>query len=197
MWRRCWGGGGSCPGPWTAQSAPCAWATPCGRPSTPPSRWAHLTNSGYGRAAGSVLCAVFPVPGHKTLRQAMLTTQLLTSAQGSAADVATAAMLSIGRCQNLRRLGWKLLLQVVMHSIIPVQQYRLCEAYARFKTFMTCSTLLPQVHDEVILEGPKESADAAQAMVVDCMMRPFDGANPLDVELVVDAKHADTWFAAK
>jgi DNA polymerase I len=54
-----------------------------------------------------------------------------------------------------------------------------------------------QVHDEVILEGPKETADLAQQLVVDCMMHPFDGTNPLDVELVVDAKHADTWFAAK
>lgn len=54
-----------------------------------------------------------------------------------------------------------------------------------------------QVHDEVILEGPAESADRAQELVVDCMMRPFDGRNPLDVELVVDAKHAGTWFAAK
>lgn len=54
-----------------------------------------------------------------------------------------------------------------------------------------------QVHDEVILEGPKESADRAQELVVGCMMNPFDGRNPLDVELVVDAKHADTWFAAK
>ena len=57
--------------------------------------------------------------------------------------------------------------------------------------------LAPQVHDEVILEGPKETADLAQQLVVDCMMHPFDGTNPLDVELVVDAKHADTWFAAK
>jgi DNA polymerase I-like protein with 3'-5' exonuclease and polymerase domains len=37
---------------------------------------------------------------------------LLVFVQGSAADVATAAMLSIGRCQQLRDLGWKLLLQV-------------------------------------------------------------------------------------
>ncbi len=53
------------------------------------------------------------------------------------------------------------------------------------------------MHDEVILEGPRESADIAQQLVVDCMMMPFDGRNPLDVELTVDAKHADTWYAAK
>ena len=35
-----------------------------------------------------------------------------TPIQGSAADVATAAMLAIGRHQRLRELGWTLLLQV-------------------------------------------------------------------------------------
>lgn len=54
-----------------------------------------------------------------------------------------------------------------------------------------------QVHDEVILEGPRESAEEAQAIVVDCMERPFDGTNPLQVHLVVDAKFADTWYEAK
>jgi hypothetical protein len=46
------------------------------------------------------------------LAHGLVIIRLLASAQGSAADVATAAMLSIGRCQQLRDLGWKLLLQV-------------------------------------------------------------------------------------
>lgn len=71
-----------------------------------------------------------------------------------------------------------------------------------------------QVHDEVIVEGPKESVAEAQEIVVDCMQRPFyisaftepfvtlaeDQAarhNPLDVDLVVDADNADTWYEAK
>ena len=54
-----------------------------------------------------------------------------------------------------------------------------------------------QVHDEVILEGPKESAQQAQRLLLDCMERPFDGQNPLLVELVVDSKIADTWYEAK
>ena len=53
------------------------------------------------------------------------------------------------------------------------------------------------MHDEVILEGPNVSADRATELVVDCMSKPFNGANPLLVELVVDAKHADTWYEAK
>lgn len=54
-----------------------------------------------------------------------------------------------------------------------------------------------QVHDEVILEGPKASAQEAQRLVLECMEKPFDGKNPLLVELVVDSKIADTWYEAK
>lgn len=57
--------------------------------------------------------------------------------------------------------------------------------------------VLEQVHDEVILEGPTESADIAKAIVVECMSKPFDGKNVLKVGLSVDAKCAQSWYAAK
>lgn len=47
------------------------------------------------------------------------------------------------------------------------------------------------------MEGPTETAERAKQLVVDCMARPFDGVNPLTVELVVDANYADTWYEAK
>ncbi|MCI13989.1 DNA polymerase, partial [Trifolium medium] len=50
--------------------------------------------------------------------------------------------------------------------------------------------LLLQVHDEVILEGPTESAEVAKSIVVDCMSKPFYGKNILKVDLSVDAKCA-------
>lgn len=53
------------------------------------------------------------------------------------------------------------------------------------------------MHDEVILEGPKESVEEAQKILIDCMEKPFDGKNPLQVALLVDCKHADTWYEAK
>ncbi|CDP05771.1 unnamed protein product [Coffea canephora] len=87
-----------------------------------------------------------------------------TPVQGSAADVAMCAMLEISKNARLKKLGWKLLLQV---------------------------------HDEVILEGPTESAEIAKAIVVDCMSRPFNGKNILKVDLSVDAKCAQNWYAAK
>ncbi|KAL4559789.1 hypothetical protein LXL04_031935 [Taraxacum kok-saghyz] len=57
--------------------------------------------------------------------------------------------------------------------------------------------LLLQVHDEVILEGPTESAEVAKKIVVECMSKPFDGKNILKVGLSVDAKFAKNWYSAK
>jgi len=54
-----------------------------------------------------------------------------------------------------------------------------------------------QVHDEVILEGPAESAELAKSIVVECMSKPFYGTNILKVDLAVDAKCAQNWYAAK
>ena len=59
-------------------------------------------------------------------------------------------------------------------------------------------TLLLQIHDEVIFEGPEHLAEEAKAEVVRCMVQPFDEHLPgLEVDLVVDAKTAFTWYDAK
>jgi DNA polymerase-1 len=103
---------------------------------------------------------------NKALRSHSLRAAINTPIQGSAADVATAAMLRINSNEKLKELGWKLLLQV---------------------------------HDEVILEGPKESAPEAQSIVLSCMRSPFGEVDydPLCVELSVDSKYAETWYEAK
>lgn len=54
-----------------------------------------------------------------------------------------------------------------------------------------------QVHDEVILEGPTESAEVAKSIVVECMSKPFYGKNILNVDLSVDAKCAKNWYSGK
>ena len=59
-------------------------------------------------------------------------------------------------------------------------------------------TLLLQVHDEVMFEGPAELAERAKEEVVECMARPFDESLPsLLVDLSVDANTAKTWYEAK
>lgn len=60
-------------------------------------------------------------------------------------------------------------------------------------------TLLLQIHDEVILEGPSEHSDAALAELIKLMEHPFDGVglDPLQVDLIVDAAVAGNWYEAK
>lgn len=72
------------------------------------------------------------------------------------------------------------------------------EMGSTFKTVQKLLTMYSnQVHDEVILEGPAESAELAKSIVVECMSKPFHGKNSLDVDLAVDAKCAQSWYAAK
>lgn len=59
--------------------------------------------------------------------------------------------------------------------------------------------LLLQIHDEVILEGPEETAEEAFEVVIDCMENPWViGLNKTAVPLLVDGsfKHK-TWYDAK
>ena len=57
-------------------------------------------------------------PGTGAAKGHALRAAINTPVQGSAADVATAAMISINNCQKLKELGWKLLLQVrTVHTI--------------------------------------------------------------------------------
>jgi len=85
-----------------------------------------------------------------------------TPIQGGAADVVMAGMLKLHRNERLRKIGWKMLLQI---------------------------------HDELIVEGPEETAEEAYQIVVDCMAHPFK--QDLLVDLVVDASIADTWYEGK
>ena len=51
------------------------------------------------------------------------------------------------------------------------------------------------------MEGPRETAEEAKAIVVRCMENPFETADVerdwLRVKLAVDCKVADTWYEAK
>lgn len=59
--------------------------------------------------------------------------------------------------------------------------------------------LLLQIHDEVILEGPEETAEEAFEEVVQCMEAPWVlGLDPTAVPLLVDGSYAHkTWYDAK
>lgn len=52
-----------------------------------------------------------------------------------------------------------------------------------------------QIHDEIILEGPKETMDEALLLVKRLMSNPLE--KPLLVSLDVEAKAAKNWYLAK
>ncbi|GMH71924.1 hypothetical protein TrST_g1494 [Triparma strigata] len=58
--------------------------------------------------------------------------------------------------------------------------------------------LLLQVHDEVMLEGPEETAEEAFKEVIKLMENPWDeGLEKTKVPLLVDGSYADNWYEAK
>jgi DNA polymerase-1 len=59
--------------------------------------------------------------------------------------------------------------------------------------------LLLQIHDEVILEGPEETAEEAFEVVLDCMQEPWcRGLKPTAVPLLVDGSYTHkNWYEAK
>jgi DNA polymerase-1 len=59
--------------------------------------------------------------------------------------------------------------------------------------------LLLQIHDEVILEGPEETAAEAFEEVINCMEAPWvEGLEKTSVPLLVDGSHEHkTWYDAK
>lgn len=71
-----------------------------------------------------------------------------TPVQGSAADVATAAMISINNCQRLKELGWKLLLQV--RGLLPAVAMLKSRCCGRAKSiFGICTHTLQHDHADV------------------------------------------------
>jgi DNA polymerase-1 len=58
--------------------------------------------------------------------------------------------------------------------------------------------LLLQVHDEVMLEGPSETAEEAYKVVTDLMQNPWDvGLPKTAVDLLVDGSFDQNWYEAK
>jgi DNA polymerase-1 len=57
--------------------------------------------------------------------------------------------------------------------------------------------LLLQIHDEVILEGPIETKDAAMKEVRDCMENPFDGHGLTSLRGTIRSNHTYVFIVAE
>ena len=99
-----------------------------------------------------------PLNLNKVMRQS-----INSPVQSSAADLVVKAMLNLRESEELKELGYSLLLQI---------------------------------HDELILEGPKCNVERAKLVVKECMETPWNGMKR-DVVFKVDVKHSDNWFDAK
>ena len=71
-------------------------------------------------------------------------------------------MIKLHKSEKLRKMGWKLLLQI---------------------------------HDEVIVEGPEETAEEAKLIVKKIMEHPLE--KELKLPLDVDAKISTNWYEGK
>lgn len=76
---------------------------------------------------------------------------------------------------------------LVMAAMVQLHQNRILQVLGW--------KIVLQVHDEIILEGPDESAESALSVVKDVMKNPI--GTSLSVDLTVEAKIAQTWYDGK
>lgn len=146
-----------------------------------------IQNAKRAQAARTLMGRFRPLPdivsNSRRIRAHCERAAINTPIQGGAADVVMMAMLSLHANKRFKELGWRMLLQI---------------------------------HDEVICEGPRQHVEVSSCfpaattntpltrhllpqealqVLINCMSHPF--ARPLLVDLVVDARSADTWYDAK
>jgi len=126
------------------------------------------------------------------------------------------AMIRVARSELLSKLGWHMVLQVrrrtpacrcggALGCVVLRAHERAWERESlpaaagpgphQSRAGRADVRATGQVHDELILEGPAESAEEAFGEVVACMERPLE--RPLLVALPVDGKIVDSWYDAK
>ncbi len=87
------------------------------------------------------------------------------------------------------RMAMNTPIQGTAADIIKIAMVRVCRA---LKEGGYQAKLILQVHDELIIEAPKEEQEAVTKLLIDCMQ----GAYPLNVPLVASAGTGKTWFDA-
>ncbi|KAK8602817.1 hypothetical protein V6N13_085019 [Hibiscus sabdariffa] len=97
--------------------------------------------------------------------------------------------VSVEEARNTVNLWYK-----ERQEVLEWQKLRKSEAqkFGRVKTLLGRARCFPSFAD-----CPSESAEIAKAIVVEYMSKPFGGKNIRKVDLAVDAKCAQNWYAAK
>ncbi|MDX6554093.1 MAG: polymerase [Miltoncostaeaceae bacterium] len=99
-----------------------------------------------------------------------------------------------GRTRQQRQLGERLAVNTVIQgSAADIIKLAMVRAHARLAEEGLGARLVLQIHDELLIEAPREEADRAGRLVAEAMI----GAYELDPALSVDLGRGDTWLEAK
>ncbi len=98
------------------------------------------------------------------------------------------------RTHQQRQLGERLAVNTVIQgSAADIIKIAMIRAHRALVESGTGARLVLQIHDELLVETPPDSADQVRAIVVDAMAGAYD----LDPALAVDVGVGETWLAAK
>ena len=81
----------------------------------------------------------------------------------------------------------------VQGTAADIMKIAMIRIYNELKKQNLKSKIVLQVHDEVMLEVPKDEVEKVKILVKDCM----ENAATLDVPLVVEMSEADNWYDCK
>jgi len=99
-----------------------------------------------------------------------------------------------GRTRQQRQLGERLAVNTVIQgSAADIIKLAMVRAHARLAEEDLGARLVLQIHDELLVEAPKEVAQRVGQLVAESMIGAYD----LDPALSVDVGTGDTWLEAK
>lgn len=99
-----------------------------------------------------------------------------------------------GRTQQQRQLGERLAVNTVIQgTAADIIKAAMVRAHAALAASGMRSRLILQIHDELLVEAPREEAAAATKLVREAMVSAYE----LDPPLAVEVGTGDTWLEAK
>ncbi len=99
-----------------------------------------------------------------------------------------------GRTVQQRQLGERLAVNTVIQgSAADIIKLAMVRAHARLAEEGLRARLVLQIHDELLVEAPREEAQRAGQLVAEAMIGAYD----LDPALSVDVGTGETWLEAK
>jgi DNA polymerase-1 len=94
----------------------------------------------------------------------------------------------------IRKSGERIALNTpIQGTAADIMKMAMIHVYRRLQKESFRSHLILQIHDELIIDAPKDEADDVLALLIEEM----ENTVQLAVPLVVDAHQGDSWYAIK